>query len=383
MDNLQLYYATNRRHIGNDRWNPERYGTDFSTDGLENLRFGRVELEVDPKELSRFIKARLRHGSGDGEGLANYLGNVAGDRRKIAVQAFEEHLEPTLSDVNQPATAVWGSAEMFDELREAMLVSTDVLAFVHGFNVNWEQAVGTALALQAMLNTDTGKTHSRTLVVLFTWPSDGLALPWVSYKSDRADALASGGALGRGILKFRDYLARLRREQKEACNRKVHLLCHSMGAYALECAVAKMQQFSNSRTMPRLFENVFLCAADSDDTALESAQPLGRLHELTRLVTVYHNRYDQALAISESTKGNPDRLGSLGLARPTLVHHKIEQVDCSESAPGPIGHSYYLSGCAIQDIRESLLGTRLSAPSQYRVSGASPNTWVLRARKRR
>ncbi|MBL7995151.1 hypothetical protein JNM05_07235, partial [bacterium] len=41
-----LYYATNRKHEGN-RWKPTGYGTKFSDDGLENLRFGKVTVNAD------------------------------------------------------------------------------------------------------------------------------------------------------------------------------------------------------------------------------------------------------------------------------------------------------------------------------------------------
>jgi hypothetical protein len=54
-----------------------------------------------------------------------------------------------------------------------------------------------------------GDTAQSMLVVLFTWPSDGMALPLVSYKSARTEAPSSGNAIGRGLLKLRDYLAAL------------------------------------------------------------------------------------------------------------------------------------------------------------------------------
>ena len=44
-------------------------------------------------------------------------------------------------------------------------------------------------------------------VVLFTWPSDGMALPLVSYKSDRSEAKGSGYAFARGLLKPRNVRA--------------------------------------------------------------------------------------------------------------------------------------------------------------------------------
>jgi len=57
--------------------------------------------------------------------------------------------------------------------------------------------------------------------------------------------------------------------------------------------------------MPRIVDHVFLCAADVDDDALEPGRPLGRIHEIAREVTVYHNRGDKDLHVSDITKGNP------------------------------------------------------------------------------
>ncbi|RMF80391.1 MAG: alpha/beta hydrolase, partial [Nitrospirae bacterium] len=234
MARLTLYYATNRRHRGRDRWHPTGYGTDFSRDGLENLRFGVVHLEADRGRIRRELERPAAGGRGDGEGLAAYLSRRAASRRHTRIHAFEERLDPAASDVNQPPEARWGSQALFAELRRQMLRQTDVVVYIHGFNVAWNEAVGSALALQEMLNLPApGAEPQGVLVVLFTWPSDGRALPFVSYKSDRSEAAASGKAVGRGFLKLRDYLARLRAEARRGgagpCDRSLHLLCHSMG----------------------------------------------------------------------------------------------------------------------------------------------------------
>ncbi len=41
MKELSLYYATNRKLEGSDRWNSTSYGKNFRDDWAENLRFGR------------------------------------------------------------------------------------------------------------------------------------------------------------------------------------------------------------------------------------------------------------------------------------------------------------------------------------------------------
>ena len=51
MITLTLYYATNRNHLGQDRWKPDGYGSKFSQDGVENLRFGRLTLLFSISDL--------------------------------------------------------------------------------------------------------------------------------------------------------------------------------------------------------------------------------------------------------------------------------------------------------------------------------------------
>ena len=48
---LKIYYATNRRHKGRQRWAPTSYGTEFSKDGTENLRLGKVTLQADAAKV--------------------------------------------------------------------------------------------------------------------------------------------------------------------------------------------------------------------------------------------------------------------------------------------------------------------------------------------
>ena len=210
MARLKLFYATNRAHVKGEkgsRRRPESYGQGFSADGLENLRFGRLHLSVDADRVRRHLNGNTPIGQGNGNELAKYLTGRARKPEAISIRTYREHLpEPQASDLNQPEDAVWGSLEMFAELQEEMRAGADVLIFVHGFNVDWFQAVGSALALQEMLNREPARPSRRQIVVLFSWPSNGKAIPYVSYKSDRADAAASGPAVGRAFLKLRDFL---------------------------------------------------------------------------------------------------------------------------------------------------------------------------------
>ncbi len=379
MSTHTLFYATNRNHIGKDQWKPKSYGTKFSDDGVENLRFGKLTVNAADQEIRKWLTADCGIiGIGNGEKLAEYLA----DRVRFAkIQAYREKLDRDISDKLQK-DAKLGSHAAFADLRKEMLQHSDVLIYIHGFNVSWEAAVGTALALQVMLNhSQAADPQQHVLVVLFTWPSDGQALPYVSYLSDRSEAAGSGKAFGRALLKVRDYLAELRRQVRDGkmlCNQDIHLLCHSMGNYLLQHTIERIDQFTPGNALPRLFEHIFLCSADIDDNALEPDQPMGQVHELARSVSIYHNRGDAALVVSDYTKGNPERLGGAGAARPRLLHNKVRQIDCTPIVEGLVEHSYYLTGSINADIRQSIDGLAHSDSSRRRASiGDSANQWVM------
>ena len=376
MAEIQIFYATNRNHQG-PRWRPRGYGKKFSDDGAENLRFGHAWLEYDAERAEAFLNEPAREDRGDGEGLAEYLSECA---REARLTAYRERLDPNRSELAQP-NAKLGSRALFSDLAEAMRRRSDVLVYIHGFNVAWHEALGTAAALQLMLNRPgAGDPEQSVLVVLFSWPSDGLALPFVSYKSDRSEAKASGYAVGRGFLKLRDYLAGLRDRAggQEPCGQSLHLLCHSMGNYVLQNALARMITYTPYGVLPRLFEHIFMCAPDVNDDVLEPGRPMERLHQLCRRVSVYHNRGDVAMYVSDYTKGNPDRLGTAGAARPAQLHHKVHQVDCTPLVTGLVEHSYYLWGPVNTDIRQSIDGIPFDDPKRRRRRESElPNVWTL------
>jgi esterase/lipase superfamily enzyme len=303
---------------------------------------------------------------------------------------------------------------MFADLQADMQRGIDMLVLIHGFNVGWEEAVGTAAAFEAMLNRAdprrAGEAFQPVRVILFTWPSDGKALPWVSYKSDRSDATSAAGAVGRAMLKLRDFLHQLGRDVRAAktterdtreqlraqgvtresevvralaqvegtqlCGQKIHLLAHSMGNFVLQQALARLWDFSPGNSLPRMFEHVFLAAPDVDDTVLERGQPMELVHQIGNAVAVYHNANDMALRVSDYTKGNPDRLGQRGAARPQSLHQKVYQVDCSAVVSGLTQHSYYTNGIIATDIRKALQG-QLPGARGLRQLGPAPNMYTL------
>ena len=131
--------------------------------------------------------------------------------------------------------------------------------------------------------------------------------------------------------------------------------------------------------LPRLFEHIFFCAPDLDPSALEPGQPLAHVHELARGVSVYFNRGDAAVVVADYTRGVPDRLGTVGSARPRLLSYNVHQIDCSPIVHGLVEHSYFLAGHIVSDIRQSIAGLPAGDPHRRRISvGDTTNQWAMR-----
>jgi Alpha/beta hydrolase of unknown function (DUF900) len=374
----KLFFATNRGHEGSNRWKPEGYGPKPSQDGIDNLRFGEVEVKADPMEVKTYLTKDLGEtGVGDGLGLSDYILKQTQNNAKIT--AYKEKIHPT--DVEKDLeNHCFGSIRMFENLKKLMKTKEmDLLIYIHGFNVEWEEAVSSALSLQEMLKHQTN--NKDLMVFLFSWPSDGSAFPFLAYKSDRVDAKGSGESFGRGFLKMRDYLKNLRERnnsKEELCFQKLHLLCHSMGNYVLESSLQKIIEFNEGKNLPRIFDEIFMCAPDVDSDVLEKDKPMGRISELAKRITIYHNSGDLPMIISDYTKGNPDRLGHQGSSRPILTDNKINQVNCSPIVEGTLEHSYYLVGLINKDIKENIDGLANNDPSRKRkMENILGNSFIL------
>jgi esterase/lipase superfamily enzyme len=328
---VRVYFATNRNYQPNNKL--QVFGGRFNPDGVAALRFGYAE-----------------YGPG-------------ADR-------------PVLQDVTvfperTTATQIKGGSERFlEELRTLMAGErSDTLVFIHGFNVSFTGALAAAARLAETVTVGGRPVN----MVVFSWPSDGEAVPLMSYYSDREDARASGPAIARAFLKLRDYLVQL--PPSDYCLRCLHLLTHSMGAYvlrnALQALIAK-----DPDALTRVFDQIMLAAPDEDDDCFETDAKLRQLPRLGRQVTVYFTPNDKALVISDKTKSNPDRLGSDGPRLIDLLPKKVVLVDCRNVAGDAdplVEHGYYARSRAMAaDIAAVLAGSTPEAIGN--------RSWVLQER---
>ena len=316
----KVYFVTNRKPNRKD--NPTDFGKDFSEDGVANLRYGYAEVS--------------------GPEFDKYKLTVADEQ--LILDKKRQRVAPS---------AVFGSTVIMDSVRKDMADNQrDTLVYIHGYNVTFKQALTAAARLASNLRShDNGNGVN---MVLFSWPSDGSAMPYLAYASDRHDAAPSGPAFARAFIKLADFLRGSTPE--EECRQRLHLLAHSMGNYVLRHAIQEIRSNYPGRP-PRIFDQVFMMAADEDDDAFEHDYKLSLLPRITRRVSIYFNQGDVALQISDKTKGNPDRLGTDGPRLPQQVPAKVTQVDCTPVVSGLVEHSYYLdSDRVVRDMLYVLSG---------------------------
>lgn len=290
-----VYFATNRNP--NNASNPTDFGQRFSDSDLGDLRFGQVQVTE---------------------------GNLDSSTIKVLP--------------NEPER---GSKALFDQLRQTMRQrSLDSLIFIHGFNVDFKEAVESGAKISERYAQLSGNSYQPNIFV-FSWPSNGKLF---DYKNDRHDAEASGYAFARGLEKLTNFLRDP--DSGQACQQKINLMAHSMGNYVLRHALQQIREISGNASLPRLFDNIVLTAADEDSDAFEHDHKLARLPELGQRITVYFNNEDKALSVSDITKGNPDRLGHDGPRKPHQIPSKVVIVDVSDVVQTDINdlseHSYHV-----------------------------------------
>jgi esterase/lipase superfamily enzyme len=252
---------------------------------------------------------------------------------------------------NQVAiNSLHGSVRTFTLLYKLMKQSTggDVLFFIHGFNTDLNKALEALQNLHLKYVQDTNSPIKH--IVMFTWPAKSSLL---EYRDDYQDAVLSGYPLARLFLKLKTFYQDFIVEMGNApCNRKINLLCHSMGATVLE----SMQQNLLSLLIPLnvILNKVILAAADVDWTAFEEPQPLYNLIDICESVHIYIHKEDRALGISETTKNPANRLGKHGPKNKNRLSSNISCIDVSNVPSGDDNnHGYFLSSPkVVKDVLE-------------------------------
>ncbi|MCB9165214.1 MAG: alpha/beta hydrolase [Flavobacteriales bacterium] len=353
------YIITNREVSttptkGSIKVNAKEYlRTDGAEEAQDNLRYGTV----------RFSQAVAER--------------VAKDNRKLDLDEVTMNLYPDLHrrDFEKPVEYErraerfnFGSQRVFEALHDEGLKdhegdhAGDVLVFIHGYNNDLSEAVETLCHLHYRYIREGSPIKN---IVLFTWPARKNLL---SYRDDARDAVKSGYALARALLKLRQQFRDLVRNEKPLCDHKLHLMCHSMGNRVAE---AMMTELLRENVKPNnMFGEILLMAADVDDDCMEPQKPMHQLMSLGERIHIYYHNNDMALGVSEKTKNAFNRLGRWGARRTIPLPDDVYQADVSYlgdqderglknlfSSEKLVNHWYYIkSPSVVEDVIAVLNG---------------------------
>lgn len=196
-----------------------------------------------------------------------------------------------------------------------------------------------------------GVSAADTTIVAFSWPSLGQVIaapPHLlpnDYLRDQSQAGRSGFHMASFFANLQPVLTQVR-----AQGRRVFLLVHSMGAFALQAAVESW--FNHSKPATRLFDEVFLAAADErfDSFVMPMGARLSRLVDLAPRISIYYSVRDIALYLSFAVNLTP-RLGHEGPVHKTdaaiYPPARYRILDCAEVGdydlfnPPDASHQYY------------------------------------------
>ncbi|MBI5243641.1 MAG: alpha/beta hydrolase [Elusimicrobia bacterium] len=228
---------------------------------------------------------------------------------------------------------------------------TDVLVFVHGFNVKFAEAVLRASQIAYDLK-------FQGPVVLFTWPagaSGGMmdsALINRTYDANRMNAIYSVDRTA----SFFKALSEL--------DMSVHVMVHSMGHQVVLTALAKA-----APSMPKPFiGELVLNAPDIPIADFQRLAPT--LKDMAERVTVYCSYNDNAIAASETYNKNR-RLGGCERA-PGIDVINVSEIDAPALGIGGLGHGYYAARPILTDIYQVLLG--VPAEKRLFIRRSEPNS---------
>lgn len=235
----------------------------------------------------------------------------------------------------------------------------NLFVFVHGFDNTFEAALVRA-ALNAEFYRASGDPAADTEVMAFSWPSLGEVVTLgqslnAAYATDQRNAGLSGFHL-RFFLAEADRIRRICQAGDPA--RRMFLLAHSMGNWALQSGITQWVQ--GHEPDARIFDEAILAAADeqADSFTQVDGLRLGHLRALARRISIYFSRNDLILGLSTAINLNrrlgfdgPDGRADATLFPPNL----FRLVDCTDvsdfgSAFDPLDtHQYYRLSPTVRD----------------------------------
>lgn len=313
---MDVYYSTNRESTGDaSLCNNQSFGVKTN----KQLNYGVCRVNV-PK----------RHATGQIE--------VAPDSRADTHKYFRVLNQKTFDP------------ETFEKMIKNN-PAKEVLVFIHGFNVKFQDAVFRASQIAYDLK-------FQGPVILFSWPagtdSGFLSKAMVSrtYGNNKLNAEQSVPAAIDFFKVIGNY------------NIKVNIIVHSMGH---QIAIPALNSIANENAANFKLDELVLNAPDYD--LKEFKKVSSDLKKIAGRITLYCSYNDSAMLASETYNGG-ERIGACEKIDGIDVIN-VSEVDSSSFSAG-LGHGYYSSRAVLADVAQLMMG--IEAEKRLFIRRSEPNS---------
>ncbi|HUE25091.1 MAG TPA: alpha/beta hydrolase [Bryobacteraceae bacterium] len=247
------------------------------------------------------------------------------------VEDVGKHIVIAKREVIEGGSAFQG--RLHQALRES---GAEALLFIHGYNVDFDDAVRRTAQLFRDLKFD-------GVPILFSWPGQDA---WWRYPAAEDVVDASARQLA-------EFLT-----QTMAANQRltaVNIIAHSMGNRILMAALDRLALQSADLK----FRNIVMAAPDIN--VADFAEVSGIFNRFAGRTTIYSSSRDVALLISKAFHSYP----RVGEAPPVSLAPGIDTVDASAIHQDVLGHSYFGDSTTVVRDMFLLIKQGLAPPARY------------------
>lgn len=340
----RVWYGTNRKPV-----NPRNIAKGFGAESDERIHYGACQVTI-PKS----------HRFGE-------LGSPWWERWFFM---FDDRLK--LQDTHALSREMYW-ASMHAALAQALAKPAgkelrnerDILVYLHGFNVSFEEAALRAAQIGFDLNFP-------GVTAFYSWPSRG---DLMGYDEDGEMVQASEAF----ICQYFDELL------EHSGAERIHVLVHSMGNRGMLRVLkhlvekrANVEASGASKAGLSKFGQIILAAPDVDSLLFEAAALA--YPQISDRTTMYVSATDLALASSMIV----NRTNRAGFTPPITVVKGIDTIEVSNIDVSLLGHSYFAEAePVLYDIRELILthGAMIPRSRMEQVAAENPNEIYWRIRK--
>lgn len=355
---MAVYILSNRKIVRHKGEKKDSFSNDEYS--IPNFRIAKCDFDTY-KEPTAAAKKKKDYSN---RNILNYT--LFSEPEKQGYQDVLEVLQNEKGIRTSKLTAInlGGTQRMFYELYKNMSSTkdrSDVLIFIHGYAYDFDDELKAITDLKKLFIDNPASPVEHILFV--SWPASSSIVP-LTYFDDKASSINSGSSLVRLFYFYTQFLKDIFSNRDLApCNQRIHLMAHSMGNRVLQSMLYSLKK----ENILRVIDQVLLLNSDVTYKVFEDSEDsFNKLPLLANRVSIYLNRKDTILGISQFTKNIlTPRLGKNGPGDIERFKDIVSVIDCTfvkddilSSFKYEIGNHWgYLSSSMVQhDIFQTLYG---------------------------